>query len=329
MAILSIFYSVAFLPHLLPIDPYSKFTQVNLPPGSIGPESVALDRFNQGPYVGVLDGTILKYKGPNIGFVFLAYTSRNRTRELCDVTTDPNLGPICGWPFGFSFNVVTGFLYVVDVFLGLSKVGTEGGNATLIANSAGGVPFQFLNGVDVDQFTGDVYFTDASQTIDIRNITSGNYVPDSTGRLLKYSPITGEVKVLAGGFSLPGGPVISVDRKFVLFAEFSNRRIMKYWLTGNKANTVEVLLYLPGNPIKIKKAPEPGEFWVAVDIIAQQPSSVTPLGYKFNSTGGILLIKEFEGQYNNIRVNVVQEYIGGKLYIGSREAKFVGIYSKW
>ena len=129
---------------------------------------------------------------------------------------------------------------------------------------------------------------------------------------------------------MPGGPVISVDLKFVLFSEFSNRRIMKYWLTGNKANTVEVLLYLPGNPIKIKKAPEPGEFWVAVNIIVHQPTSVTPLGFKFNSTGGILLIKEFEGQYNNIhQLIAVQEYIGGKLYIGSREAKFVGIHSKW
>ena len=103
-----------------------------------------------------------------------------RIRELCDGTTDPNLGPICGRPFGFSFNLVTGFLYLVDVFLGLFKVGTEGGNATLVANSAGGVPFHFLNGVDVDQFTGDVYFTDASQTIDIRYvISSWKKVPKS------------------------------------------------------------------------------------------------------------------------------------------------------
>ena len=72
MAILSIFFSVAFLPHLLPIDPYSKYTQLNLPPGSIGRESVALDRFNQGPYVGVSDGRILKYQGPTVGFVDFA-----------------------------------------------------------------------------------------------------------------------------------------------------------------------------------------------------------------------------------------------------------------
>ena len=93
-----------------------------------------------------------------------------RTNELYDGVIDPNLGPTCGRPFRFSFNNFNGVLYIVDAFLGLFKVGPEGGLATLIAKSAGAVPFKFLNGIDVDQLIGDVYLTDASQTFDLRYI---------------------------------------------------------------------------------------------------------------------------------------------------------------
>ncbi|XP_027158390.1 protein STRICTOSIDINE SYNTHASE-LIKE 11-like [Coffea eugenioides] len=249
--------------------------------------------------------------------------------ELCDDVTDPNLGPTCGRPFGFSFNNFNGVLYIVDAFLGLFKVGPEGGLATLIAKSAGGVPFKFLNGIDVDQLTGDVYLTDASQTFDLRNVIQGNYVLDSTGRLIKYNPITKELKVLLDGLSIPAGPVVSTDRTFVLFSEFSTKTVKKYCLTGLKANTTEALLNLPGNPVKIKRAPEPGKFWVAVnEIVQQQQRNATPFGYKFDSFGEILLIKNLEDYYSNIIVNLVQEYNGGRVFVGSREVKFVGMYSK-
>lgn len=75
------------------------------------------------------------------------------------------MGPTCGRPFGFSFNVLTGVLYIIDAFLGLFKVGPGGGLATLVANSAGGVKFNFLTGVDVDPLTGAVYITDGSLSL--------------------------------------------------------------------------------------------------------------------------------------------------------------------
>ncbi|GKB49691.1 six-bladed beta-propeller, TolB-like protein, partial [Tanacetum coccineum] len=60
----------------------------------IGPESVAFDLGGEGPYVTVADGRILKWHGSNIGFLDFAYTSPNRTKELCDGTNDLDLGPI-------------------------------------------------------------------------------------------------------------------------------------------------------------------------------------------------------------------------------------------
>ncbi|KAL3498645.1 hypothetical protein ACH5RR_041377 [Cinchona calisaya] len=330
MAKLSIFVTFLFMPSLFALDPYTKFTQLNLPPGPTGPESVALDRFGQGPYVGVSDGRILKYKCSNIGFTDFAYTAPNRNKQLCDGTTDPNLGPTCGRPLGFSFNTKTGLLYIVDTFLGLFKVGPEGGPATLLANSAGGVRFNFLNGVDVAPITGEVVFTDASLVVDFRSVNSPNNPPnDSTGRLMVYSPITQQVKVLQDGLPVPAGPVFSFDLTFVLYSDFVAQRVVKYWLIGPKANTSEVLLNLPGSPVKIKRATTLGQFWVAVNIIVQQPQSVTPFGYKFNSAGEVLLIKDLRAQYNNTQVNLVQEYNNGNiLFVGSRKVAYVGIYTK-
>jgi hypothetical protein len=68
----------------------------------------------------------------------------------------------CGRPLGLQFHHKTGDMYIADAYLGLMRVGRRGGLAKVVATEAAGVPFNFLNGVDVDQKTGDVYFTDSS-----------------------------------------------------------------------------------------------------------------------------------------------------------------------
>lgn len=92
------------------------------------------------------------------------FCSTVRTKEVCDGTNDPNLGPTCGRILAISFNLLTGVLYLADTFNGLYKVGPNGGRATLITRTAGGVSLNFLNTVDVDPIFGDVYFTDGSRT---------------------------------------------------------------------------------------------------------------------------------------------------------------------
>lgn len=52
-------------------------------------------------------------------------------------------------------------LYITDAICGLAVVGSGGGVATTIANSANGVPFLFLDSIDIDLQTETVYFTDA------------------------------------------------------------------------------------------------------------------------------------------------------------------------
>ena len=71
---------------------------------------------------------------------------------------------LCGRPLGLQFHRRSGDLYIADAYLGLLRVSARGGLAEVVATEAGGEPFNFLNGLDVDQRTGDVYFTDSSTT---------------------------------------------------------------------------------------------------------------------------------------------------------------------
>jgi strictosidine synthase len=57
---------------------YNTFNKLQLPPNVTSPESAAFDRGGEGPYVTVADGRILKWQGPNVGFVDFAYTSPDR-----------------------------------------------------------------------------------------------------------------------------------------------------------------------------------------------------------------------------------------------------------
>lgn len=68
---------------------------------------------------------------------------------------------ICGRPLGLRFHKGTGDLYIADAYLGLMKVGPEGGLATSLVTEADGWPLRFTNDLDIDD-DGNVYFTDSS-----------------------------------------------------------------------------------------------------------------------------------------------------------------------
>lgn len=85
-----------------------------------------------------------------------------RQRKLCDGSTNKINEPICGRPLGLKFNPTTCELYIADAYFGLLKTGPNGGRPHQLATSAGGVPFHFLNALDIDDESGMVYFTDTS-----------------------------------------------------------------------------------------------------------------------------------------------------------------------
>ncbi|KAL6878382.1 hypothetical protein ACP4OV_012552 [Aristida adscensionis] len=122
-----------------------------LPDGVSGAESLAFDRRGQGPYAGVSDGRVLKWGGAALGWTTFAHSTNYRKIPLCTASAVPSedTESICGRPLGLQFFAKTGDLYIADAYLGLLKVGADGGEAEVLATQADGSPFHFVNGLDV------------------------------------------------------------------------------------------------------------------------------------------------------------------------------------
>ncbi|RVW17119.1 Protein strictosidine synthase-like 10 [Vitis vinifera] len=110
---------------------------------------------------------------------------------------------------------------------GLNVVGPKDGRIIQLATAAEGVPFLFLNAVDVDQETGIVYFTDASARFQRREFMLAVQTGDMTGRLMKYDPRTQEVTVLLRGLGGAGGVTISKDGSFILARQITLRAMQE------------------------------------------------------------------------------------------------------
>lgn len=229
---------------------------------AVGPESFAFDPNGEGPYTGVSDGRIIKWQENEVRWIDFAVTSPKRND--CEGLPDPERAEhICGRPLGLRFNERTGDLYIADAYMGLLVVGPHGGLAAKVATQAQGVAFRLTNGVDIDQSSGVVYFSDSSSRYERRNHISLIISGDKTGRLMKYDPKSEEIMVLLNNLSFPNGVALGQNGQFILVAETTNCRILKLWLESPKAGIVEVFAQLPGFPDNIKRNPK-GEFWVGI-----------------------------------------------------------------
>ncbi|KAH9623870.1 hypothetical protein KSS87_001260 [Heliosperma pusillum] len=241
--------------HHLPLGPYMN-----------GPESVAFDCKGDGPYTGISDGRVIKWQGQIQGWTEFAVTSPHRSRD-CDGLDNSIDEQYCGRPLGLKFDMRTCELYIADSSLGLMKVGSRGGVATSLSTGVDGVPFRFLNALDIDSHSGVVYFTDTSSKEYVEAMKSY----DHTGRLLKYDPRTQVVTVLLDSLVFANGVALSQNKDFVLVAETTASRIKRLWLTGPKAGTSNIFAHLTGHPDNIHRNHK-GEFWVA-----QNPSKPVKL----------------------------------------------------
>ncbi|XP_010554777.1 PREDICTED: protein STRICTOSIDINE SYNTHASE-LIKE 8-like [Tarenaya hassleriana] len=225
-----------------------------------GPESLDWDPQGEGPYVGVSDGRVLKWLGYGRGWSDFAFTSPDR--ENCSGHV-PEREHICGRPLGVHFEKKSGDLYIADCYFGIMKVGPEGGLAQKVVDEADGRKFTFTNHMDIDEVDDVIYFTDSSDTYQIRTVLEVFVTGDKTGRLIRYDMKTKETKVLMTGLGFANGVTLSKDRSFVLVAEPPAAKIHRYWLRGPKAGTHDVFVELPGYPDNIRRN-EKGEIWAAL-----------------------------------------------------------------
>uniref|UniRef100_A0A453AIE7 Strictosidine synthase conserved region domain-containing protein n=1 Tax=Aegilops tauschii subsp. strangulata TaxID=200361 RepID=A0A453AIE7_AEGTS len=281
-----------------------------LPNGVTGAESLAFDARGQGPYTGVSDGRVLKWGGSAVGWTTFAFHANYRKFPMCTVPVAPSeeTESLCGRPLGLAFHRKSGDLYIADAYKGLMRVGPDGGEAEVLATGAGGVPFNFVNGIDIDQATGDVYFTDSSVTYPRRFNTEIMMNADATGRLLKYDALKQQVTVLKDGLPYPNGVAVSHDRTYVVVA-----------------HTYELLADLPGYPDNVRRDGK-GGYWVALNQEKGRPGATTApvkhlVGVRLD--GGGVEVEELTAA-KGVTLSEVTER-KGQLWLGSVELDYIGL----
>ncbi|XP_047054144.1 protein STRICTOSIDINE SYNTHASE-LIKE 10-like [Lolium rigidum] len=301
-----------------------------LPRGTVrGPESVAFDGQGQGPYSGVSDGRVLKWNGDKLGWTTYTH-GPGYDSKMCTATKfrpETATESQCGRPLGLRFDQKTGDLYIADAYKGLMRVGPGGGEATVLVNSVDGIPLSFTNGVDVDQTTGQVYFTDSSMNYNRAQHEMVTRTGDSTGRLMRYDPRTSDVTVLQSDMTYPNGVAVSTDRTHLVVASTGPCKLLRHWIKGPNTGRSEPFADLPGYPDNVRPSNK-GGYWVAL----HREKNELPFGrdshllaVRVGSNGKIL--EEMRGP-KSVRPTEIMERNNGKIYMGSVELPYVSVVKR-
>jgi sugar lactone lactonase YvrE len=289
----------------------------------IGPEDVAVDSVGR-IYGGVEGGWIVRLQPDG-------------TRPEVFASTG-------GRPAGLRFDA-QGNLLVCDCDRGLVSIDPTGA-VRVLTSEAGGVPFRMTDDLDVAA-DGTVYFTDASWKFPFTHYILDFLEHRPNGRLLAYSPTSGETRVLLDGLYFANGVAVSPDQSYLLVVESSTYSVRRYWLSGEKQGTSEVFVEnLPGIPDGILSNGK-DLFWLAIasprdagldrmmpypfarKIGARLPAALLPKPKKYGFVLGLdasgRVVHNLQDPTGAGYANVTNavEY-GGYLYLGSLTENAIG-----
>ncbi|MGY1777682.1 phosphotransferase [Geodermatophilus sp. SYSU D00804] len=210
-----------------------------LPTGDSGPEDVLFD--DAGLVVtGLRDGSVVRID-PVTG---------ERTP----------VGRTGGRPLGVEPRA-DGSVLVCDHDLGLLRVGVSG-DVEVLVSEVDGEPVTFASNV-VAAPDGTVWFTTSTTRWDVEHHLGDFFEHSATGRLVRRDP-DGTVTTVLSGLGFANGLVRAPDGSHLLLAETSRYRVLRYWLTGERAGTTEPLVEnLPGFPDNASLGSD-GLLWVAI-----------------------------------------------------------------
>ncbi|XP_073507823.1 adipocyte plasma membrane-associated protein-like [Phyllobates terribilis] len=253
-----------------------------------GPESFTSD-LEGNLYTGTVDGKLWMIHGEQ---QFITQMGKNVSQ--CGT---PDYEPVCGRPHGLRMDSDR-YLIVADSYYGLYRVQPQTGEKNLLISSeerVDGVPFRFLNGLELSK-NGTIYFTDSSNKWGRRHHRYEVWETNHRGRLIRYDPVRRRAQSLLTDLYMANGLALSPEEDYILIAETSISRILRYWLAGNKVGVKEVFVdNLPGYPdniristvgtyrVGISTTRFPGFFPPFLDAIAPYPSlkrfivKITPL----------------------------------------------------
>lgn len=160
-----------------------------------------------------------------------------------------------------------GTLIVANSYLGLQRIDAQG-NVSVLLDSIDGTRPVYPNNLALAG-DGKIYFTEASSKFGAERYR-GTYNASlldimehgGHGSVIEYDPASGVARTLLEGLNYANGIAISPDGRYLVVAETSNYRVLKYWLNGARRGEIEVLLEnLPGFPDNIKTGLN-GRFWL-------------------------------------------------------------------
>ncbi len=207
----------------------------------IGPEGLALDEDGR-IYAGYEDGRVMMFNPNGTGEVLLANTG--------------------GRPLGLAI-APNGGVVVADAIKGLLIVGAQGSQQVL-STEAEGLPFKFVDDVDLNAAGDKYYFSDASHRFGVHEVMADIFEHGANGRLLEYDVASATTTVLLRDLHFANGVAVGPDDAYILVNETTRYRVLRYWLKGEKAGTSEVFIdNLPGFPDNISFNGS-DRFWLAL-----------------------------------------------------------------
>lgn len=277
------------------------------------------------------------YAGSDTGKIYRIAQGQERATLFTDVQS-----PILGLTFDHQDNLI---VCVPD--RGLLSV-SPAGIVTTLSTQADGLDFRFVNAADVAD-NGIIYFTDSSHKFPRAKVYNEFVEHRPNGRLLAYDPETKTTSVLLEDLYFPNGIVISPDQSFLLFNETTMYRVTRYWLSGSREGSTEVVVEnLPGVPDGLSRGVG-GVYWIAMmsprnealeqilpnpflrNFIMRLPETIRPSAHPvryglvigINDQGEILEnLQDPEGAF--FPITSAREF-DGKLYLGSLSEHGVGV----
>ena len=156
--------------------------------------------------------------------------------EMCEKKSwDSSL---CGRPLGVRVDS-NGVLYFVDAYLGLHSIHFDSDDRVqltplLSVEQIGG---KYMGHLVLDEGAGSngghmVYVTIASAKRDLTQWTAMVIEPDTTGFVAQYDTGSGQYSIIWDKLWYPTSIEITDDRTALLVAEFSSRKVLKYYIKG-------------------------------------------------------------------------------------------------
>jgi sugar lactone lactonase YvrE len=162
-----------------------------------------------------------------------------------------------------------GSLIVANAYAGLQRIDADGNVSNLLESVDGLAPVYPNNLALADD--GKIYFTEASSKFGADKYR-GTYNASlldimehgSHGGVFEFDPEKGTAKMLLDDLNYANGIAISDDNQFLVIAETSNYRVLRYWLAGPRQGETDIVLEnLPGFPDNIKTG-RSGRFWLGL-----------------------------------------------------------------